>query len=69
MAFQKLVRFEHNGDTSYGNLVAEEGNTFQVQRLDGSIKDGFKLKSSEMVEVSKVSIVHNWAPIFHADDE
>jgi hypothetical protein len=55
MAFQHLVRYEHNGELSYGNLLSSKDNTFVVQKLNGNLPTGFE-KTDVTVEVKSVGV-------------
>lgn len=57
MVFDKLVRFEHNGEVSYGNLVGSSDSGFQVTRLEGGIREGFRSAGDEIIHVEKVRIL------------
>ncbi|KAF6823027.1 fumarylacetoacetate hydrolase family protein [Colletotrichum plurivorum] len=41
MAFQALVRYEHDGQAHYGNLVRRSRSGYVVERLGGNIDEGF----------------------------
>ncbi|TDZ71632.1 Uncharacterized protein CTRI78_v001869 [Colletotrichum trifolii] len=41
MAFQALVRYEHNGHVHHGNLVRRSRSGYVIERLDGDIENGF----------------------------
>lgn len=57
MSFDKLVRFEHNGEVSYGNLVGSSDGGFQVTKLEGGIREGFRSAGDEIIHVDKVRIL------------
>jgi hypothetical protein len=42
MVFQRLVRYEHNGEISYGNWLSSKDDDFTVQKLDGNLETGFQ---------------------------
>ncbi|KAL3468906.1 hypothetical protein BJX99DRAFT_268910 [Aspergillus californicus] len=54
MSFKKLVRFEHNGTISYGDLLAEDGGTFTVRKLQGNVCAGFTPGDEDPVQVSQL---------------
>jgi len=54
MAFSKLVRFEHGGRVSFGDLVESSENGFTVNELSGSLAEGFSSTSSEPIVVQKL---------------
>ena len=56
MAFKKLVRYGHNGENHYGDLISSGEHGFLVKRLEGSIREGFKPTSDEPVTVAKVAL-------------
>ena len=56
MAFDKLVRFEHNGEVSYGNLVGNADGGFQVTKLEGGISEGFRTAGDTVFHTEKVHI-------------
>ncbi|KAH9228240.1 hypothetical protein K456DRAFT_1753695 [Colletotrichum gloeosporioides 23] len=41
MAFQALVRYDHDGQVFYGNLVRRSRSGYVVERLGGNIDEGF----------------------------
>jgi hypothetical protein len=60
MAFKKLVRYEHGGETHYGDLISSGSHGFLVKRLDGNIQNGFNSTTDEPVTVTKVAL--RWTP-------
>lgn len=54
MAFEKLVRFEHDGKVSYGDLIASNDDGFRVRKLDGDISKGFQSTGDAVIRVDKV---------------
>jgi hypothetical protein len=63
MAFDKLVRFEHNGEVSYGNLVGSADGKFQVTKLEGGISEGFRPAGDPIFLVEKV-LISNFYVLF-----
>jgi hypothetical protein len=59
MTFTKLVRFEHENATHYGDLVKVDGSSFRVRKLSGSVREGFKAGSTDEIVVQKVCINHH----------
>lgn len=60
MEFERLVRFEANGTTHYGNLVSESDGAYTVQPLHGSVKSGFSPTNQNAVVTSKVGSEHQF---------
>jgi hypothetical protein len=58
MAFEQLVRYEHDGQVNYGNLIRTDPEGFQVQKLQGSIEQGLQPTSEDPVLVKSVSHLH-----------
>lgn len=56
MAFERLVRFQHNGSTFYGNLIKAEDSKYTVRKLKGTVQTGFEEESSEELTVSEVRL-------------
>lgn len=54
MAFERLVRFQHEGNAFYGNLIKAEENKYVVQKLIGTVENGFKAGSGKQLTVSEV---------------
>jgi hypothetical protein len=54
MAFTKLVRFEHKGSTSYGDLVAEKEGSYFVKPFTGTPFTNLKPSGNDIVRVEKV---------------
>jgi len=54
MTFDKLVRFEHEGRATYGNLVEIASDGFKVTKLKGSLEEGFSADGDEVIIVSKL---------------
>ncbi|OAL43999.1 hypothetical protein IQ07DRAFT_664497 [Pyrenochaeta sp. DS3sAY3a] len=64
MTFARLVRYAHNGATHYGNLVESTENGFLVQRLAGSVTEGFTEASEEKILVDRLFCPIESVPIF-----
>ncbi|GAB1214048.1 hypothetical protein ATERTT37_003205 [Aspergillus terreus] len=64
MEFERLVRFEANGTTHYGNLVSESDGAYTVQPLHGSVKSGFSPTGQNAVVTSKVGSEHQFTAPF-----
>lgn len=65
MIFSKLVRYDDGGKAVYGDLIANSGEGFLVQRLDGSIEHGFSTSTAqpvlvETVRQSQLSSLRRW---------
>lgn len=54
MAFKRLVRFEHKGEISYGDLLDEKNGLFTVKKLRGDILTGFSDVIEQAIEVNQV---------------
>lgn len=52
--FERLVRYEDHGYVHYGNLVEVDKMGFKVQRLEGSIEQGFRASGDDAMLVSNV---------------
>lgn len=53
MGFQKLVRFEEDGSSHYGNLINTSQGGYEVEKLTGNLEKGFQ-PTKQVVTVSKV---------------
>jgi hypothetical protein len=60
MTFDKLVRFEHNGEVSYGNLIGSADGGFQVTQLEGGISEGFRTAGGQIFHIEKVHIPNSY---------
>ncbi|KAF2011973.1 hypothetical protein BU24DRAFT_485266 [Aaosphaeria arxii CBS 175.79] len=63
MNFEKLVRFEHGGVVSYGDLQAEEDGQYTVKPLDGTPFTTLKAKNVPPVRVEKLLCPLEGTPI------
>lgn len=54
MSFKKLVRFQLNSSTSYGDLLEIEGDSYNVERLNGTPFEKLS-RTGEILKVQKVS--------------
>lgn len=55
MGFKNLVRFEHEGQAKFGDLVSETNQGYLVKPLDGSLESGFTQSDEPTIAVTKVS--------------
>ncbi|KAF2186230.1 hypothetical protein K469DRAFT_664084 [Zopfia rhizophila CBS 207.26] len=62
MSFSSLVRFDFNGQPSYGDLLETNENSYVVRKLDGNIKKGFAT-TVQTVTVQKLLCPLEHAPI------
>ncbi|CZR49039.1 uncharacterized protein FPRO_12476 [Fusarium proliferatum ET1] len=53
MGFQKLVRFEEDGSSHYGNLINTSQGGYEVEKLTGNLEKGFQ-PTKQVVTVSKL---------------
>jgi hypothetical protein len=56
MSFSKLVRYEVDGKSSYGDPVESNDKGFLVKKLIGNIADGFAPSAEDTVCVQKVAL-------------
>ncbi|KPM39824.1 hypothetical protein AK830_g6734 [Neonectria ditissima] len=63
MGFKKLVRYEHDGDVHYGDMLESTDAGFKVVKLDGSIVDGFSATDAEPINVKKLLCPLEWTPL------
>ncbi len=56
MPFERLVRFEHDGQIFYGDLVDQTETGFKVKKLQGNIEDGFQSTTEELISVESVHL-------------
>ncbi|KAH9204670.1 hypothetical protein DL95DRAFT_418069 [Leptodontidium sp. 2 PMI_412] len=54
MKFDQLVRFEHEGEISYGNLVESSSDGFRVTKLGGNLAKGFTDVDKDLITVKKL---------------
>ncbi|KAF5701111.1 fumarylacetoacetate hydrolase [Fusarium mundagurra] len=53
MVFERLVRFEENGSSYYGNLISSSQDSYKVEKLSGNLEQGFQL-TNQVTTVSKL---------------
>ncbi|KAH6972737.1 hypothetical protein BKA56DRAFT_734568 [Ilyonectria sp. MPI-CAGE-AT-0026] len=63
MGFQKLVRYEQDGNVHYGELLETSDDGFKVAKLSGSIADGFSTTNAEPITVKKLLCPLDRTPI------
>ena len=56
MSFKRLVRFEHDGQVFFGDLLETRDDGFKVAKLGGTLASGFTVTKSESVIVEKVGL-------------
>lgn len=56
MSFKRLVRFEHDGQVLYGDLLETRDDGFKVAKLGGTLASEFTVNKSESIIVEKVGL-------------
>lgn len=62
MTFERLVRYELDGQTCYGELLETGDNGFKVKKLKGSTDDGFESSGEGAVVVKTVCLALGQTP-------